>query len=53
MNESADPQHRTTREMKAVSKKDTGRERQVMDERCVAARRWIDVDDEPAIRGID
>jgi hypothetical protein len=53
MSEPAEHQRRRTRDMKTVTKKDTDRERRAMDDRCEAVRRWIDDDDEPAIRGID
>jgi hypothetical protein len=53
MNERADQQRRRTHEMKAVSKKDTDRERRALDDRYEAVRRWIGDDDESAIRGID
>lgn len=53
MNETPSPQRRTTKEMKAEPKHDSGRERRAMSERCDAVKRWIDDGDEPAIRGID
>lgn len=53
MNETPDQPKRPTKEMKAEPKKDSGRERRAINERCDAVKRWIDDGDEPAIRGID
>ncbi len=53
MDKTPDHQKRSTREMKAEPKRDSGRERRAMNERCDAVKRWIDDGDEPAIRGID
>jgi hypothetical protein len=53
MNETPDPPERKTKEMKAEPKRDSGRERRAMNERCDAVKRWIDDGDEPAVRGID
>lgn len=53
MNEQPDHPKRSTKEMKAESKRDGGRERRAMSERCDAVKRWIDDGDEPAVRGID
>ena len=44
---------RSRSQLKPVSKKDTNRERRAVEDRYEAVRRWIDEDDEPAIRGID
>ena len=53
MNETPDHPKRSTKEMKAEPKRDSGRERRAMSERCDAVKRWIDDGDEPAVRGID
>ena len=53
MNKTSDRSERSTKEMKAEPKRDSGRERRAMNERCDAVKRWIDDGDEPAIRGID
>jgi len=53
MNETAEHERRRNRELKSVAKKDTDRARRAVDDRCEAVRRWIDDEDEPAIRGID
>ena len=50
MKEAAEPQRRSR---DTGPKKDTERERHAIDERCEATRRWIDDEDEAAIRGID
>jgi hypothetical protein len=53
MNETPDHQTKKSKEMKAEPKRDSGRERRAMSERCDAVKRWIDDGDEPAVRGID
>lgn len=53
MNKPPDPSERKTKEVKTEPKRDSGRERRAMNERCDAVKRWIDDGDEPAVRGID
>jgi len=53
MSQPSEHLRRPTLEMKAVSKKDTDRARRAVDDRYEAVRRWIDEDEEHAIRGID
>ena len=53
MNETPDHQTKKSKEQKAEPKRDSGRERRAMNERCDAVKRWIDDGDEPAVRGID
>ena len=53
MNDKPDHPQKQSKEQKAEPKRDSGRERRAMSERCDAVKRWIDDGDEPAIRGID
>jgi hypothetical protein len=53
MNEQPEHQRRQTKEIKPVRQGDSDRERTAMDDRCDAVRRWIDDNDDPAVRGID
>src|SRR4051812_45976482 len=53
MNEPSERQRSPSRDVKNERRGDSGRERRAMDDRCAAVRRWIDEDDEPAVRGID
>jgi hypothetical protein len=53
MKESAQSQRRRTKQSSGAPEGDEGRARKAVADRSEAVRRWIDDEDEPAVRGID